>query len=206
MTEPVEKHDGGFMGPLVMFPTFPHNDTFVETREVQIHATPVNPKADMYTFIHNREDYGLMRTEDATISAKISIKNIADGGDPANDQVIVLNALPLRLGWKSKEVYVNNQQINSTSSKENELAWVNHLMTDVPSGYLPAKDINLCIHDTPGHFDSVAHVLDCAAGLNNKGARQRYQACNQGGELICLDQLDLLGITSVLYILHLILK
>ena len=28
--EPVEEHDSGFVGPMTLFDTFPHNDTFEE--------------------------------------------------------------------------------------------------------------------------------------------------------------------------------
>jgi hypothetical protein len=38
----VEKHDGAFAGPLMMFATFPHNITFEESRELKINATPVD--------------------------------------------------------------------------------------------------------------------------------------------------------------------
>ena len=175
-----------------LFGIFPHNDTFDEVRELQITASPVDSQAATYTFLHNRQDYGIMRTEDALISAKIKIPTTADGAAPANDQVVVLCTAPppLQLGWKSKEVYINNQLINPTSSKENELVWLNHLLTAVPSGYKDEEDITLMIHDTPGHFNSVVHVLDGTAGLVNAGARKRYVACSEDTELICLDHFD----------------
>ena len=63
----VEKHDSGFLGPLSMFATFPHNATFDESRKILINATPVDPHAEVYTFIHHSQPYGVMKTEDAII-------------------------------------------------------------------------------------------------------------------------------------------
>jgi hypothetical protein len=57
----------------MMFPTFPHNITFEESRELKINATPVDEDAETYTFIHNRQEYGVMVTEDATISATLQL-------------------------------------------------------------------------------------------------------------------------------------
>lgn len=176
--EPVEKHNSGFMSPMIMFPTFPHNDAFVESRELVLTAAPVDPQANVYTFVHPRQDYGVMITEDATISATIAIKTTANDNNPANDQVFALNLLLLRLAWKSKE---------------HELAYINFLLTQVPSGYLPSKQINLCIPYTPGHFDSIANLEDGADGLENQGARARYLACSRANELICLDHFDIMG-------------
>ena len=191
--EPIEEHDSGFVGPMTLFDTFPHNDTFDEIREMQILASPVDTRADVYTFTHNRQDYGVMKTEDAVTKASIKIHTTADDAAPANDQVVVLCTAPLQLGWKSKEVYIDNQLINPTSNKENELVWMNHLMTAVPSNYRDEEDITLMIHDTPGHLNSIVHVLDGAAGLFNVGARKRYVACNQDTALICIDHFDLMG-------------
>ena len=191
--EPVEKHNSGFMSPMIMFPTFPHNDAFVESRELVLTATPVDTQANVYTFVHPRQDYGVMITEDATISATIAIKTMANDNNPANDQVFALNLLLLRLAWKSKEVYINNQLINPTCNQEHELAYINFLLTQVPSGYLPSKQINLCIPDTPGHFHSIANLEDGADGLENQGARARYLACSRANEFICLDHFDIMG-------------
>ena len=43
---------------------------------------------------------------------------------------------PLRFGWKSAEVYVNNQLVSVQNSKENELAHVHWLLSAVPSNYM----------------------------------------------------------------------
>ena len=73
-SEAVEEHDSGFMGPMTLFDTFPHNDTFDESRELEILASPPgDPRAEVYTFIHNRQDYGVIKTEDAFLKAKISV-------------------------------------------------------------------------------------------------------------------------------------
>jgi hypothetical protein len=40
--EPVELHDSGFSPPMVMFPTFPYNDTFLESRKMKLVAGPTN--------------------------------------------------------------------------------------------------------------------------------------------------------------------
>ena len=193
MAEPIEKHDSGFSGPMIMFPSFPHNDTFIETRGIKIPASPVDTTADVYTFLHHKQDYGIMRIEDATISATITLKTTATGAAPANDREIVLNPMPLRLGWKTREVYLNNEQINVSSSKENELSWVNHLMNEVPSGYNPSKLINLCIHNTVGENDGITALAGGGDTCVNLGARERYLACNQNTTFYCMDQLDLMG-------------
>jgi hypothetical protein len=57
----------------MMFPTFPHNITFEESRELKINATPVDEDVETYTFIHNHQEYGVMVTEDATISAALQL-------------------------------------------------------------------------------------------------------------------------------------
>jgi hypothetical protein len=76
----------------------------------------------------------------------------------------------------------------------NELCWVNHLLTKVPSGYSYDDDITLMIHDTPGHFNSVTEVHgDGGDNIVNHGARRRYMACSQDTELICMDYFDLMG-------------
>jgi hypothetical protein len=61
-----------------------------------------------------------MKTEDAIISAKIKLVTTATGAPPAAGQLAVPNAFPLRFGWKSKEVYVNNDLIHPTSTHESE--------------------------------------------------------------------------------------
>jgi hypothetical protein len=120
MAEPIEKHDSGFSGPMIMFPPFPHNDTFVETREIKIPASPVDTQVETYTFIHNKQDYGVMRTEDATLSATINIKTTANGNNPANDRVVALNPMPLRLGWKTKEcILITNKLMYHLLEKMN---------------------------------------------------------------------------------------
>lgn len=191
-SEPIKEHDSGFVGPMTLFDTFPHNDTFDETRDLQLLASPVDTQADVYTFMHNRQDYGVLKTEDAMLKVKISI-HAANGTAAANDRVIVLCTAPLQFGWKSKEVYINNQLINPSSNKDNELAYVNHLMSAVPSNYKDENDITLMIHDTPGHFSDVTNVLDAGGGFVNLGGRARYSACNQATALTCIDSFDLMG-------------
>ena len=51
--EPIEEHDSGFVGPMTLFDTFPHNDTFEETRELNIISSPPTATAEVYTFLHN---------------------------------------------------------------------------------------------------------------------------------------------------------
>jgi hypothetical protein len=99
--EPVEEHDSGFVGVMTLFDTFPHNDTFDELRELELIAAPVDSQANIYTFIHNKQDYGIMTTEDMMLKAKIKIHTTANGNAPADTQVVVLCPAPLRLGWKS---------------------------------------------------------------------------------------------------------
>ncbi|CAB3985828.1 Hypothetical predicted protein [Paramuricea clavata] len=120
VTEPFEQHDSGFMEPMQMFKTFPHNDTFVDNRVFTLNANPAETTSDVYTFVHHKQDYA----------------------------------------WKTKEIFFNNQVVNTISTQENELAYIDHLLCEVPSGYLPEKEVNLAIHDTPGHFDSIVHLND----------------------------------------------
>ena len=75
-SEPIEEHDSGFVGPMTLFDTFPHNDTFDETRELTLLASPPgDPRAEVYTFLHNHQDNGVIKTEDAFLKAKISVHN-----------------------------------------------------------------------------------------------------------------------------------
>ncbi|CAB4035329.1 Hypothetical predicted protein [Paramuricea clavata] len=165
------------MGPMSMFPSFPHSITFEESRELKIIATPVDDSAEIYTITHNRQEYGVMKTEDATISATIQLVAAADGVDLGADQVVVPISYPLRFGWKTKEVYVNGDLINPTSTHESDLEYVNYLLTQTPTGY---KDNRVNLHDAGG-------------GLVNSGGHKRWLAYSQSGEVICGDHLDILG-------------
>jgi hypothetical protein len=93
--EPVEKHDSGFSNPMVMFPPFPHNDTFVDNRVIEIRATPVSSTAETYTLVHHKQEYGILNMEDSRIVATISLKDAANA-DLGNDQVVALNMRPLQ--------------------------------------------------------------------------------------------------------------
>jgi hypothetical protein len=157
--EPIEVHDSGFMSAMAMFPTFPYNDTFLDTRKMKLIAGPIaNPDAEEYTFIHAPNDYGVMDLQNAKIKATIALTNGANA-DLANDQVVALNQSPLRMSWKSREVLLNNQRINSLSSQENEIAYLDHLTREVPTGNKPEEKITGCIHSTPGNSDSAAQLL-----------------------------------------------
>ena len=193
--EPIELHDSGFMPPMVMFPTFPYNDTFLESRKMKLVAGPTaNPDAEEYTFIHAPNDYGVMDLQNAKIKASIAIATIAGNAALANDRVVLLNQSPLKMAWKSREVLLNNQRINSLSSQENEIAFLDHLTREVPTGYIPEDKITGCIHNTPLYSDSVTHLLAPAnAGHLNKGAGIRYTLCNQDTQLECYDSINIMG-------------
>jgi hypothetical protein len=193
--EPVELHDSGFSPPMAMFPTFPFNDTFLESRKMKLVAGPTaNPDAEEYTFIHAPNDYGVMDLQNAKIKANISLVNIAGPhAAPANDQVLCLNQSPLKMCWKSREVLLNNQRINSLSSQENEIAFLDHLTREVPTGYRPEEQITGSIHNTRTYSDSRAHLIAANAGQLNKGAAKRYQLCNQGTQFDCYDSINIMG-------------
>jgi hypothetical protein len=193
--EPVELHDSGFSPPMVMFPTFPYNDTFLESRKMKLVAGPTaNPDAEEYTFIHAPNDYGVMDLQNAKIKASIAIATIAGNANLANDQVVLLNQSPLKMCWKSREVLLNNQRINSLSSQENEIAFLDHLTREVPTGYIPEEKITGCIHNTPQASDSIVQLLaPDHAGHVNKGAGKRYALCNQGTQLECYDSINIMG-------------
>jgi hypothetical protein len=88
---------------------------------------------------------------------------------------------------------VDNDLINPTTTHENELEYVNHLLTETPSGYRDKNGFTMGYHDTPGHFDSRVNIHDSGAGHVNKGARKRWVAFSQSANIECLDHLDLLG-------------
>jgi hypothetical protein len=192
--EPVELHDSGFSPPMAMFPTFPFNDTFLESRKMKLVAGPTaNPDAEEYTFIHAPNDYGVMDLQNAKIKATISIVTVVGAAALANDQVVCLNQSPLKMCWKSREVLLNNQRINSLSSQENEIAFLDHLTREVPTGYTPEENITGCIHNTPQVSDSRAHLLAVHADQVNKGAVKRYALCNQDTTLDCYDSINIMG-------------
>ena len=192
--EPIEAHDSGFLSPMIMFPTFPYNDTFLESRKMKLVAGPIaNPDADEYTFIHAPNDYGVMDLQNAKIKATIALTT-ATNADLANDRVVILNQSPLKMAWKSREVLLNNQRINSLSSQENEIAFIDHLTREVPTGYNPEAKITGCIHNTPLYSDSVAHLLaQDNAGHLNKGAGHRYTLCNTNNTFDCYDSINVMG-------------
>ena len=67
------------------------------------------------------------------------------------------------------------------------------MLTTVPSNYKDEESVSLLIHDTPGHFADVTHILDGADGLVNLGARKQHLACKNTTTLTCVDDIDLLG-------------
>ena len=189
--ELVEKHDGVFAGPLMMFPTFPHNITFEGSRELTIQANPTDDDAETYTFIHNRQEFGIMKTEDATISAKIQL--VAPTGIAiANTQLIGLILKPLVLGWKTKEVYVNNDVINPTSTHESELQYINYLLTQSPTGTKDKEGLCLGYRDTPANFDSSVGFHD-GTNVVNPGGEKRAIPFRISAKRECMDHLDILG-------------
>jgi hypothetical protein len=191
MEEPVEVHDSGFLSPMVMFPTFPHNDTFIDSRKFKVIASPNSTTAEEYTFTHHPNDYGVMNLTEAKIKATISLK-ANDLADLGNDQLVTLGLCPLRMGWKTREVLINNERINSVTSQENEIACIDHIIREVPSGYNPERLITGCIHDTPGHADSSVQLTD-HAGHVNKGAGERYQLCHEDTHMLCYDYVNIMG-------------
>ncbi|CAB3978619.1 Hypothetical predicted protein [Paramuricea clavata] len=191
--EPIEEHDSGFVGPMTLFDTFPHNDTFAETHTLELLPNPTTENAEIYTFMHNRQDYGVIDMVDAKLSANLCVAVTIGGAAPAADRNVCVNMAPLRYGWKTKAVYLNNQLITPQSSKENELEFTHDFLTTVPSEYLNDKNINLMIRDTPGSMDTTAHVYDGAAGNNNLGARARYNQIHEDTVFRCIDKLDVLG-------------
>ncbi|CAB3995179.1 Hypothetical predicted protein [Paramuricea clavata] len=193
--EPMEEHDSGFVGPMTLFDNFPHNDTFVETRSLELLPTPPTENAEIYTFMHNRQDYGVIDMEDTKLSAKLRLAVTVGGAAPAADRNIAVNIAPLRHGWKTKAVYLNNQLITPQSSKENELEFTHDFLTTVPSEYKDDAGINLMIRDTADVADDPTnlHRSTDATGSVNLGARARYVKINQGVIHNCVDKLDLLG-------------
>ena len=190
--ELIEKHDGVFAGPLMMFPTFPHNITFEESRELTIQANPTDDDAETYTFIHNRQEFGILRTEDATISANIQLVTAATGANLANTQVIGLMLKPLVLGWKTKEVYVNNDVINPTSTHESELQYINYLLTQSPTGTKDKEGLCLGYRDTQANFDD--HTgFNNGTNVVNPGGEKRAIPFRLSIERECRDHLDILG-------------
>ncbi|CAB4028692.1 Hypothetical predicted protein, partial [Paramuricea clavata] len=123
-----------------------------------------------------------MKTEDATISATIQLVAAADGVDLANDQNVVSISYPLRFGWKTKEVYVNGDLINPTSTHESDLEYVNYLLTQTPTGYKDKLGITMGYSDIPGSFDSRVNLHDGGGGLVNVGGRKRWLAYSQSAE------------------------
>jgi hypothetical protein len=192
--EPVEVHDTGFTSPMAMFPTYPYNDTFVDSRTFKINAGPIaNPDAEEYTFNHHPNDYGVMDLQKAKIAGTIHLTDAANA-DLANTQIVTLGLLPLRLSWKSREILLNNQRINSLSSQENEIAFLDHLTREVKTMYIPEEKITGCIHNTPGVSDSIVHLNDNTEATQvNKGAGKRYVLCNQADTLACYDTINLMG-------------
>ncbi|CAB3997391.1 Hypothetical predicted protein [Paramuricea clavata] len=193
--EPIEEHDSGFVGPMTLFDTFPHNDTFAETHTLELLPNPTTQTAEIYTFMHNRQDYGVIDMVDAKLSAKLRIVTTTTDNATAATINACVNMAPLRYGWKTKAVYLNNQLITPQSSKENELEFTHDFLTTVPSEYKDDAAINLMIRDTPGHMDTITnlHHNTNATGNTNIGARKRYLAVNQDVVHQCIDKLDLLG-------------
>jgi hypothetical protein len=72
--EPIEVHASGFMSPMVMFPTFPHNDTFIDNRIVEVRATPVSTTAEVYTLVHHKQEYGISKSTVGWLSVRSPTK------------------------------------------------------------------------------------------------------------------------------------
>jgi hypothetical protein len=56
-------------------------------------SPPGDPRAEVYTFIHNRQDYGVIKTEDAFL--KISVHLSQDGTAAAAYHNFNVNMAPL---------------------------------------------------------------------------------------------------------------
>jgi hypothetical protein len=190
--ELVEKQDGVFAGPLMMFPTFPHNITFEESRELVLQANPSDEDADSYTFIHNRQEYGIMRTEDAQISATIQLVHATTGANIANTIRANVILKPLVLGWKTKEVFVNIDLINPTSTHESELQYTNYLFTQVPTDTKDKEGICLGYRDTQANFDDSVGFHNGTA-IVNLGGNKRAVPFRIGAEREYMDHMDILG-------------
>ena len=135
-------------------------------------ANPTSDEdAESYTFIHNRQEYGIMKTEDATISATLQLVAAANGADLANTCRTAPILKPLVFGWKTKEVYVNNDLINATSTHKSELQYINYLFTQTPRGTLDKDGLCLGYRDTGGYFDSTVGFHN-GTNVVNRGGRK----------------------------------
>ncbi len=75
--------------------------------------------------------------------------------------------------FASKNVLINNAKVATQGNNEGTISWIRHLLYEKPSGYLPSKEINWAIHDTPGQHDVDTHLADGAADLLNVGGFAR---------------------------------
>ncbi len=168
-----EKHDSAFLSPLEdFFTSAPYNNTFIDNRYAEIDATPVNTKSDTYKFYHRGHDYGVIKTSEARLSANVALTAKAD--DAAMDAAIVCAPAPLilRTMFSSKGVLINNAEVATQGNNEDTVSWIRHLLYEKPSGYLPGKEINWAIHDTPGKHDDRGH-MDDGTNVTNAGAYKR---------------------------------
>ena len=169
-----EKHDSAFLSPLEDFFTLaPYNNTFIDNRYAEIDATSVNSKSDTYEFYHRGHDYGVIKTSEARLSATVALTAVVNDAAMAGDRVTVPSPLILRTMFSSKGVLINNAEVATQGNNEGTISWIRHLLYEKPSGYLPSKEINWAIHDTPGQHDEDDHLVDGAAGLLNVGGFAR---------------------------------
>ena len=169
-----EKHDSAFFSPLEnLFASAPYNNTFIDNRYAEIDATPVNATSDTYEFYHRGHDYGVIKTSEARLSATVVLTLKADRSVMLAGPVVAPAPLILRTMFSSKSVLINNAEVATQGNNEDTISWMRHLLYEKPSGYLPSKEINWAIHDTPTKHDVRTGINDGGGTLENKGAFAR---------------------------------
>lgn len=145
--EIVDQKDVLFSTPLQIFKSKPYSDTFEEFREVTVHASPVNPLSDVYSFTRSANNVGLLKTSDALISANVSIRTAAGVICTANSGAMVPPCL-LRTIWGSKQVFVDDVLISSESSNGGIASYIKLLTRETSKMWTDSSDINLHALDT----------------------------------------------------------
>ena len=154
--EKIDKHDTIISAPLHIFSSKPFNHTFIEKRIDEIFATPKDQYSDVFTFTRPGNNVGLLKTTDASISCRLSVRSAANALVAAGE--VHPPPLPLRCMFKSKETKINEVLVTPSSNDGHYQSYVSSLTRELPEGYKDSKEINLFYLDTPAHMDTFNQV------------------------------------------------
>ena len=184
--EEIDQHDVLFSTPLQFFVSSPYNDTFTEMREDVVYAHPKDKFSDVYTFTRHGNTVGLMKTSDAKIIGKFSVRRSTDDTIQENG-VIVLPPVPLRTFWKTIQVKLNESLVTPADNFAYMGNYLSFLTRETPDMYVDSKEVNCSFLDTQGEMNTRV--------ANDLGSLARHALTNDSVTTL-IDRIDCAGFSE----------